>query len=242
MDVSGLDAVVIAGYPGTRASPVAAGRPRRALGRAPGDPWSPATTRWTPSWSTTPRRSSAARSSRPSSIPTTPTSSPPSVRRRLLNFPSPSPTLALFGPAVPTCCWLGTPACCAAVPRAGTGPAGSGPPTSPTSGAAAATVRIVRAVPAGCSAQSTGAASRLRPRGRRPPSAGPHLSGPRARPEGLRGPRRRRTRPYSTTARDTTAISRPVHRHRGPLGAWRPPLLPARQGHQPESSPSSAAD
>ena len=61
VDVSGLDAVLIAGYPGTRASAVAAGRAAPAArGRARSPSSSPATTRWTPTSSTTPRRSSGS--------------------------------------------------------------------------------------------------------------------------------------------------------------------------------------
>ena len=55
---------------------VAAGRPRRAgRARRARRCWSRATTRWTPTWSTTPRPCSASRSRPTSSTPTTPTCS-----------------------------------------------------------------------------------------------------------------------------------------------------------------------
>ena len=128
-----------------------------APGRAPWPSWWPATTRWTPSSSTTPRRCSSSLWSRPSSTRTTRTSSPPICARRPRSFRSPRPTWSSSGPPCPSCCRSWRPRnCSASGRRAGTGPAVSGPPTSPTSGArAAARSRSSRRAPAGCWAPST---------------------------------------------------------------------------------------
>lgn len=77
VDVSGLDAVVIMRLPGHPGVPVAAGGPSPAApDRGRWRCWWPATTRWTPSSSTTPRPCSTNRWNRRSSTPTTRTSSP----------------------------------------------------------------------------------------------------------------------------------------------------------------------
>ena len=125
VDISGLDAVLIAGWPGTRASLwQQAGRP---AGRG-GTRWpcsSPATTRWTPTWCTTRRRCSAGRSRRRSSTPTTRTCSAPHLCAAAAELPLTEADLALFGPARrPSARRAGRARrCCAAGRPAGSGPA-----------------------------------------------------------------------------------------------------------------------
>ena len=78
---------------------VAAGRPGRArrAGRARACWWR-ATTRWTPTWSTIPRRCSAGRSRPTSSTRTTPTSSARTCARPPTESPLTEADLPLFGP------------------------------------------------------------------------------------------------------------------------------------------------
>jgi DEAD/DEAH box helicase domain-containing protein len=71
IDISGLDAVLMVGFPAALATPSGC--------------WSRATTRSTPTSSTTPRRSSAGLSRPPSSTPTTPTCSARTCARRPRN-------------------------------------------------------------------------------------------------------------------------------------------------------------
>lgn len=130
IDVSGLDAVVIASTiraPGHRCGSRQAARDGR--GRVPSPFSSPATTHWTPTSSTTPKPSSTSRWSRRSWTPTTRTSSPPICAPQPQNSRSPKTTCPSSARRPPSCSpsWR-TRSCCAAAPRPGTGPAASAPP------------------------------------------------------------------------------------------------------------------
>ncbi|MEK8108496.1 Zn-binding domain-containing protein [Micromonospora sp. M12] len=157
VDLVGLDAVLICGYPGTRprcgSRPAVPGVP----GRRPSRCWWPGTTHWTPTWCTTRRRSSVPRWRRQCSTRPTRTcwhrSSPaPRWRHR-----SPRPTWrsSVTGRRRPSTNWW-PPGHCGNGPPVGTGDTGNGPRSTYAVRAAPRSAWWSRR-PAGCSALSTAA-------------------------------------------------------------------------------------
>lgn len=172
IDVSGLGAVVISGYPGTRASLwQQAGRAGRsgqgalAVLVARDDPLDTYLVHHPEALFQQPVESTVLDPDNPYVL--APTSAP-----RPPNCPSPSPTSPSSAPPCPSCCpnWRRR-SCCADGRRAGTGPGANGPPTWPTSGAAVAVPsRSSRRAPAASWAPST------RPPPTRPSTRGPSIS------------------------------------------------------------------
>ena len=160
VDIAGLDAVLLAGWPGTRASLwQQAGRAGRGRRRARWRCWSPATTRWTPTSCTTRRRCSARPVEATVLDPDNPYVLAPHLCAAAAELPlhrrRPGAVRAAT-PAEVADRLVGRGLLRRRAGRAGSGPAPSGPATWPTSAAPAARrCGWSRRTPAGCSARST---------------------------------------------------------------------------------------